>query len=189
MTNCKHVHSCLQQSDSECNAVSSDLLFHPLYESVHANMQSHIAAYLRSALSIIKPHLGPLLAKASWGQQLAAQTPGGLPRNPSTHDSTPHHSPSQHRSSSPKSNEHNYHTGSGGKEVAGVYMAQGAEPTQTAVGALKGVFQLGWLLLCRTQLTKAWQANFGHAQLALETGSSGVSACTALRPAILKPGS
>ncbi|DBA81543.1 TPA: hypothetical protein ACH3X1_007317 [Trebouxia sp. C0004] len=143
--------------------------------------QCDIVAYLRGILSVFKPQLGLLIAEAHWNQQLVddgpslstsedAPPPWGLPTHPFPITS------SLHFSSTPEDSKQH---ADNGLETNQAWESQGVESldmSQTASEALKGMIKLGWLLLCRARLSRAWQANLKHTQQALMTGSFEVSA-------------
>ena len=136
--------------------------------------------YMRSALSIIKPHLKSLLTEAAWTQQLVNQgptlsisedipPPWGQSRHPSMPGDPPH-------GASSLSNSDQHVEGS----LETIKVAEGLgneslESSQTVDEALKGLLRLGWLMLCQARLAEAWHASLGHAQQALLTCSFEVS--------------
>ena len=143
-------------------------------------LQCDFVAYLRSLLSVLTPHLGPLVADAHWTQQLVddgpslslredAPPPWGLPTHP-----FPTGSP-RHFSSTPEVSKQHADNSLGTKQAGESQGAEGLDMSQTASEALKGMIRLGWLLLCRARLSRAWQANLKHTQQALMTGSFEVS--------------
>lgn len=148
-------------------------------------LQCDIVAYLRSILSVLKPHLGLLAADAAhWNQQLVddgpslsisedAAAPWGLPTHP-----FPTRSPLPF-SSTPEDSKQHADNGLGTNQAGESWGAEGLDMSQTASEALKGMIRLGWLLLCRARLSTAWQGNLKHTQQALMTGSFEVSSWSA----------
>ena len=127
-------------------------------------------------LSVLTPHMGLLAADAHWTQQLVnegpslsmsedAPPPWGLP----TH-SSPTRSP-RHFSSSPQDSKQHADNGLGANQAGGSQGAEGLDMSQTASEAMKGMIRLGWLLLCRARLSRAWQSDLKHTQQAMMTGS------------------
>ena len=149
-------------------------------------LQCEFVAYLRGTLSVLMPHLRLLAADAHWTQQLVndgpslsmsddAPPPWGLPTHP-----IPSRSP-RHFSSTTEASKQNADSGLGtdraGEESQGAEGVDMSQMSQLASEALKGVIRLGWLLLCRARLSRAWRANLKHTQQALMTGSFEVSSC------------
>lgn len=136
---------------------------------------------MRSALSIMKPHLKPLLSEASWTQQLVDQgptlsinedtpPPWGQVRPPPMPGHAPHGASTlsdsdQHVEGSPET-----------ITLAERLGDESLESSQTVDESLKGLFRLGWLVLCQARLAEAWHACLRHAQQALRTSSFEVSA-------------
>ena len=155
------------------------------HQTVHVApvaLQCDFVAYLRSILSILKPHLGLLAVDADWNQQLVndgpslsmsedAPPPWDLPTHP-----FPTGSPC-HFSSTPKDSKQHADNGLGTNPAGESLAAEGLDMSQTASEALKGIIRLGWLLLCRARLSRAWRAILKHTQQALMTGSFEVSNC------------
>ncbi|KAL0051080.1 hypothetical protein WJX82_001507 [Trebouxia sp. C0006] len=143
--------------------------------------QCDFVAYLRGIISILKPHLGLLAADAQWTQQLVDDGPSlsmsddapphwGLPTHP-----FPTGSP-LHFSSTPEDSKQHADNGLGTNQAGESQGVEGLDMSQTSSEALKGMIRLGWLLLCRARLSRAWRANLKHTQQALMTGSFEVSA-------------
>ncbi len=155
---------------------------HQIVQFSPVALQCNFVAYLRGILSILKPHLGLLAADAHWTQLLMddgprlsmsedAPPPWGLPTHPS-----PIRSP-RHFSSSPEDSKQHADNGLGTNQAGESQGAEGLDMSQTASEALKGMIRLGWLLLCRARLSRAWRANLKHTQQALMAGSFEVSSC------------
>ena len=145
-------------------------------------LQCDFAAYLRSTFSVLKPHLGLLAADAHWHQQLVddgpdlsmdedALPPWSLPSHPS-----PVASP-LHFSSSPEDSKQLTDNGLGTNQAGVSQGAEGLDMSQAASEALKGIIRLGWLLLCRARLSRAWRGNLKHTQQALMAGRFEVRSC------------
>ena len=136
---------------------------------------------MRSALSIIEPHLKPLLTEGSWIQQLVDQGPTlsinedtPPPWGQARHPSMPGHPP---RGPSTLSDSDQHTEGS----PETITLTEGLEDesqksSQTVDEALKGLMRLGWLLLCQARLAEAWHTTLRHSQQALRTSSFEVSA-------------
>ena len=132
-------------------------------------LQSQITACLQSALSIIKPHLHLLAADATWGDQLAADSPAL---------SVDEDSPSLWLWGEPQNSApgplHEQRTGQhGGSRADGSESLVASE--SIAGQGVQGVLKLAWLLRCRARLTAAWQSNMGHVQFALMNSKFAVS--------------
>ncbi|KAL0026054.1 hypothetical protein WJX79_005633 [Trebouxia sp. C0005] len=164
------------------DSLSEPAAFTPdLAQLKHLQHQCDFAAYLRSTFSVLKPHLGLLAADAHWHQQLVddgpdlsmdedALPPWSLPSHPS-----PVASP-LHFSSSPEDSKQLTDNGLGTNQAGVSQGAEGLDMSQAASEALKGIIRLGWLLLCRARLSRAWRGNLKHTQQALMAGSFEVSA-------------
>lgn len=131
-------------------------------------VQSQMAAYLRSALSIIKPHLQPLAAQPTWGQQLAANSPALSTEEDSVSPWVWAHPPSPPQE--PLLAQGNGQQGCSSTNLPPIQLGV----TATAKLAMEGIVRLSWILLCRDQLTMAWTANMECAQNALLTRNSEV---------------
>ncbi len=143
-------------------------------------LQCDFVSYLRGILSVLTPHLGLLAADAHWTQQLVddgpslsisedAPAPWGLPTHP-----FPTRSP-RHFSSTTEASKQHADNGLGTNQAGESQGAEGLDMSQTVSEALKGMIRLGWLLLCRARLSRAWRANLKHTQQAMMTGSFEVS--------------
>lgn len=139
-------------------------------------MQCDVVVYLRGVLSMIKPHLGSLLAKGSWAVHLLdhgpmlsisedSPPPWGMLSTPANPGSTPQ------RPLSPGSKDEYPYSNAKNSEQHHGSRGQGLEPSQLAAEALDGVVRLGWLLTCRARLTRAWRATLSQGQQALMTSS------------------
>ena len=127
-----------------------------------------MAAYLQSVLSIIKPHLQPVAAQPTWGQQLAANSPALSIEEDSLSPwvwAQPPSPPQERLLAQGKS-----HQGCSSTRLPQIQLGVTAMASQ----AVEGILKLSWLLLCRGQLTEAWAANMESAQNALLTRNSEV---------------
>ena len=125
-------------------------------------------------MRIIKPHLQPLAAEPTLGQQLAADSPA-LNTDEDSSSLWVWGQP-------PPPPEDPLHAQGGGQHGCSSTDLDQVSLGSVAIArqAVEGIVKLTWLSLCRAQLTTAWAANMECAQHALLIGAFEVLSCMLL---------